>query len=57
MSSLFGVNVDLKPLVVKTEAFISQQTLIIILLQENNKHLQEIKELLKNNKNLWQNHQ
>jgi hypothetical protein len=49
MSSLFGVNVDLKPLAAKTQEFISQQTLIIALLQENNKHLQEIKEILKNN--------
>jgi hypothetical protein len=49
MNSLFGVNVDLKPLLEKTAEFTEQQKLIIALLQENNKHLQEIKELLKNN--------
>ena len=36
MNSIFGVNVDLKPLLEKTEQFIEKQTQIITLIQENN---------------------
>ena len=36
MNSIFGVNVDLKPLLEKTDQFIEKQTQIITLIQENN---------------------
>jgi hypothetical protein len=46
MTSLFGVNVDLKPLLEKTEQFTEKQTQIITLLQENNSIQTQILSLL-----------